>query len=135
MGFVYGFSDIMFVVVPVIILIGFIVIFAGILAGALRGARQWKRNEASPVLTVEATVVSKREDVRFHHHGTGAERTLRHTSTAYYVTFQVESGDRMEFEVPGTEYGLLVEGDRGRLTFQGTRYQGFERQRSNTNPQ
>ena len=28
----------------------------------------------------------------------------------------------MEFSVSGREYGLLVEGDTGRLTFQGTRY-------------
>ena len=27
----------------------------------------------------------------------------------------------------GDEYGLLVEGDQGLLTFQGTRYLGFER--------
>lgn len=50
-----------------------------------------------------------------------------HTSTSYYITFQVESGDRMEFLVPSAEYGLLVPGDRGRLTFQGTRYLGFAR--------
>ena len=41
------------------------------------------------------------------------------------ATFQVESGDRMEFSVSGREYGLLVEGDTGRLTFQGTRSLGF----------
>ena len=43
------------------------------------------------------------------------------------VTFQVESGDRMEFEVDGSDYGLLVQGDIGKLSFQGTRYLGFER--------
>ena len=48
--------------------------------------------------------------------------------TTYYVTFQVESGDRMEFTVEGSEYGMLIEGDHGKLTFQGTRYLGFERQ-------
>ena len=46
----------------------------------------------------------------------------------YYVTFQVESGDRMEFEVSGTEYGMLAEGDSGELTFQGTRYLNFRRE-------
>lgn len=51
------------------------------------------------------------------------------TSTRHYATFQVESGDRMEFSITGREYGMLAEGDRGRLTFQGTRYLGFERQR------
>ena len=50
-----------------------------------------------------------------------------HTSTRYYVTFQVESGDRMELSVSGPEYGMLAEGDRGELTFQGTRYLSFER--------
>ena len=42
-------------------------------------------------------------------------------------TFQVESGDRMELPVSGREYGMLAEGDIGKLTFQGTRYLSFER--------
>ena len=33
----------------------------------------------------------------------------------------------MELHVSGSEYGMLAEGDRGFLTFQGTRYLGFER--------
>ena len=63
-----------------------------------------------------------------HHHDMN-NTAMSHTSTSHYVTFQVESGDRMELNVTGSEYGLLVEGDQGRLTFQGTRYLGFERQR------
>ncbi len=39
----------------------------------------------------------------------------------------MESGDRIELCVSGAEYGMLVEGDTGRLTFQGTRYLSFER--------
>ena len=52
-----------------------------------------------------------------------------HTTSAtwYYVTFQVESGDRMEFSVGGTDFGMLAEGDHGNLSFQGTRYLSFER--------
>ena len=34
----------------------------------------------------------------------------------------------MELQMSGSEYGLLVEGDAGMLSFQGTRYLGFERQ-------
>ncbi len=49
------------------------------------------------------------------------------TFTSYYVTFQVESGDRMELTVSGSDYGMLVQGDIGKLSFQGTRYLGFER--------
>jgi hypothetical protein len=77
---------------------------------------------------VPATVVAKRTNVSHHHHnhgGTGMHHTTH--STTYYVTFQVESGDRMELHVAGHEFGMLIEGDRGDLTFQGTRYLGFER--------
>ena len=54
---------------------------------------------------------------------------MRHNahSTAYYATFQFDSGDRMEFAIDGAEYGMLAEGDAGQLTFQGTRYLGFVR--------
>ena len=92
----------------------------------VRGIGQWNKNNNSPRLTVPATVVSKRADVSHRHHA--GEHHHSHTSTSYYVTFEVESGDRMEFHVPGTEYGLLVERDRGKLSFQGTRYLGFERE-------
>lgn len=94
---------------------------------AVKGISQWNKNNHSPRLTVPATIVAKRTNVSRHRHG-GANGHHHHTtSTTYYVTFQVESGDRMELHVAGHEYGLLVEGDKGNLTFQGTRYLGFER--------
>lgn len=49
------------------------------------------------------------------------------SSTSYYATFQVESGDRMELPVSGEQYGMLAEGDMGKLTFQGTHFLSFER--------
>ena len=58
---------------------------------------------------------------------TGAHGFHSTSSTTYYVTFEVRGGDRLEFSVDGSEYGQLVEGDRGELTFQGTRYIGFVR--------
>lgn len=121
----------MFSIVPVIVLIGFVVVFGMIIATAVRGARQHRVNNQSPVLTVEAKVVTKRVNVSRHHHSS-VNDSMPHTSssTDYYVTFEVESGDRLEFLLPGHEYGMLVEGDRGRLTFQGTRYKGFERIRA-----
>ena len=84
---------------------------------------EWNKNNQSPKLTVPATVVAKRSDV---HRGI----ETMHTFTSYYVTFQVESGDRMEFEVSDMEYGMLAEGDSGELTFQGTRYLNFQRNES-----
>lgn len=110
----------------------FFLVFFGILGvfifTAIQGLRQWNKNNHSPRLTVPATVVTKRTNVSHHHHNHGSNG-MHHTthSTSYYVTFQVESGDRMELHVAGHEFGLLVEGDQGKLTFQGTRYLGFER--------
>lgn len=43
------------------------------------------------------------------------------------MTFEVKSGDRMELSVAGKEYGQMAEGDVGELSFQGTRFLGFER--------
>ena len=51
------------------------------------------------------------------------------SSTTYFVTFEFESGDRLEFHVSGKEYGILAEGDIGTLTFQGTRYLDFIRKK------
>ena len=48
------------------------------------------------------------------------------STTRYYVTFQVESGDRMEFSVSGSEYGMLADRDKEHLSFQGSGYLSFE---------
>lgn len=100
------------------------VIAVMILVTLFRGLTQWNKNNHSPRLTVEAQVVTKRQNVSHHHSGDH----MSTTSSWYYVTFQVESGDRMELQMTGPEYGMLAEGDRGRLTFQGTRYVSFERE-------
>ena len=117
-GFGVTFS-IMQIVVPVM----FVLVFGIIIVTMVRGVREWNKNNQSPKLTVPVTVVAKRSDV---HRGI----ETMHTFTSYYVTFQVESGDRMEFEISDTEYGMLAEGDSGELTFQGTRYLNFQRNES-----
>ena len=114
-----GLFEIMFVLI-------FVIIIGMFIYTAVSGIRQWDKNNRSPRLTVDAQVVTKRTSI---HHHSGGPNHAGHTSTSHYVTFQVESGDRMELPVTGREYGMLVEGDQGRLTFQGTRYLGFERQR------
>ena len=106
----------------------FFLIIGVFLATMIRGIGQWHKNNQSPRLTVEATVVTKRTNVsRHHHHNAAGHMGHTSTSTTYFVTFQVSSGDRMELQMDGYQYGMLAEGHRGRLTFQGTRYLGFER--------
>ena len=113
MGF--GMFSIMEVIFPLFFL-GFFLVFFLIL---FRSLKQWNKNNHSPRLTVEATVVGRRG------HRSGGHNGMTHTS--YYITFQVQSGDRMELSVPSNEYGYIIEGDHGKLTFQGTRFLSFER--------
>ena len=113
--------DVTFSIMQVIMLLVFVLVLGSIIVTLIRGVGEWNKNNQSPKLTVPATVVAKRSDV---HRGI----ETMHTFTSYYVTFQVESGDRMEFEISDTEYGMLAEGDSGELTFQGTRYLNFRRE-------
>lgn len=124
----FGGPGLMFSIIPVFIGICFIFVFGGIIIIVIKGILQWGKNNRSPVLTVDATVVAKREDVSHSYHNTGTNNMgFASSSTAYYVTFQVESGDRIELKMSGSDYGMLAENDSGKLTFQGTRYLSFSR--------
>lgn len=121
--------EIIFPLIFLLVLGMFIFMFA-------RGIHTWHNNNHSPRLTVPAKIVSKRQSTMHHrmHHShpnsgdiSGAHGYHSTSSTTYFITFQVESGDRMELSMSGTEYGMLAEGDEGRLTFQGTRYLAFDR--------
>ena len=119
MGF--GF-DFMFGFMQIVFPLMFLLVFGMIAFTFIRGIGQWNKNNHSPRLTVSAQVVGRRQH-RSHSGGTDHH----HYHTSYYITFQVDSGDRMELHVPTGEYGYIVEGDRGNLTFQGTRFISFER--------
>ncbi len=123
MGFGMGGFDLIFSIFPFLFITVFVIVIGTFLVSAVRGVKTWNKNNASPRLTVSAQVAAKRTEVS-HHRGAN---NMSHSHTSYYATFQVESGDRMELSVSGPEYGMLVEGDQGNLTFQGTRYLGFER--------
>ena len=119
-GFVFQIYQIMFLIV-------FGIAMSSVLMTTIRGMKEWNKNNHSPRLTVPVTVVTKRTDVSRRRHKCANGHHHHHTSTTYYVTFEVESGDRMELQLDGSEYGLMVEGDKGKLSFQGTRFLGFER--------
>ena len=119
-----GYFD-MFSLFEFIFPIMFLLIFGIIIFTIIKGIGEWSSNNKEPVLTVVAEIVAKRG----HTSGGGHSHNNVHSSasTSYYATFEVESGDRMEFHIPAKEFGMLAEGDIGKLTFQGTRYHGFER--------
>ncbi len=106
----------MFYIVFFLVIATFIFVF-------VKGISEWASNNNSPRLSVDAKIVDKHMRTHHHHHANGHH----HHSHSYYITFEVQSGDRMELKVPRSEFGLLVEGDEGVLSFQGTRYLGFER--------
>ena len=99
------------------------VIFAAIVISLIiytiiKGISTKVKNDNSPILTEDAVIVGRRTDVS----------GMDHTSTYYFATFQLGNGDRLELALKGTEYGMLAEGDRGKLTYQGTRYLSFVRE-------
>ena len=100
----------------ILFLLMFGLVFGTVVATLVRKGKQNHRNSNAPRLTCDATVVAKRTKV-----------WGEHSHTVYYATFQFESGDRLELEIPHNRFGYLVEGDRGKLSFQGTRFLGFER--------
>lgn len=123
----------MFNLIEMLFPIMFILIFTIIVFTFVKGIATWFKNNNSPRLTVSARIVAKRQNTTHNNQPNAGDISGAHgfhtiSSTSYYVTFQVDSGDRMELSVSGSEYGALAEGDKGQLTFQGTRYLTFDRE-------
>lgn len=119
--FIDPFFNIMQFLVPIF----FLLIFGVIIFTLIKDIKEWSYNNKQPIVPVTATIVSKRTSVS-HRHRTSNQ--ISTTSTTYYVTFEYTNGQRQEFHVNGTQYGLLAEGDRGTLSFQGTRFIDFKRE-------
>ncbi|MBM7699766.1 DUF2500 domain-containing protein [Kurthia huakuii] len=111
------FEDMIFSFVPIFIAIIGIFVFGTIIFILFSSIKKGIKNNNSPRLTVPAEVISKRTHVQGDH-----------SYTTYYVTFEVQSGDRLELQLNGSDFGMLAEKDIGILSFQGTRYVSFERQ-------
>jgi hypothetical protein len=125
-----GPNDLMFQIFPVVFVIIFVFAIGFFIAFFVSAAKRWRKDSKSPVLTVDAKVAAKRANVGYagNHHDAGAADISRSSSsTSYFATFEVASGDRMEFQVHDNEFGMLAENDIGKLTFQGSRFLGFER--------
>jgi hypothetical protein len=110
----------MWVVVRVLLAAVLALLAGASTARGLRGLVEWMHNNSQPKLTAEARLIARRAEV-------SSGYTLGITWTWYYATFELDNGVRAEFCLPGREFGLLAEGDLGLLSFQGTRYHGFQR--------
>ena len=123
--------NVIFEVFPYLFGIMFVTIFIIFVSILLSSLARKKQDDASPRLTVSAQVVSRRTELLRSAGSRNMDMAIGTGRTDYYVTFQVESGDRMELAVSGEEYGLLREGDEGTLRFQGKRFLCFARSREN----
>ena len=102
----------MFELINVMFPIMFIIVVGIIIFSLVRGIITWNKNNQSPRLTVSVVVAAKRENITHHQHANVGDLSSAHgfhttTSTSYYVTFQVESGDRIELCVSGTNMECL----------------------------
>ncbi len=110
-SFIYGMP--FFFKLIFLLVIGFFIFFI------IKAIGIWSSNNASPLVSAYAAAVTKRTQVWGGSGDSGAH-------TSYYVTFEFQDGRRVELQVPNKAFGLIVEGDRGELVYQGTRFKGFE---------
>ena len=122
MGFGNPFNEFMFSTVPFFIFIIFAIVIMVFMTSLVKGIGQYFRNNKTPEENIPARLVAKRT-----HTWGGHGNMSAHTS--YYATFEGENGDRLEFPVGSQFSGTHVEGDAGMLTYRGTRFIGFERER------
>ena len=101
--------DVLFNIVFALIFCSVFIILA---YGIITSITTWNKNNHSPQLNVSARVVAKRTEVSHHQHPNNGDMSGSHgysttSSTSYYVTFEVDSGDRIEFSMSGSEYGIF----------------------------
>lgn len=120
---VVGFMDKVF---PILFMIIFFIILGCFVVNIVSSIMQWSKNNKQPIVPTNATVVSKRLSIS-HHNNSAENGHMTSSSTTYFVTFEFENSQRVEFRVKGSEYGRMVEGDFGVLHFQGTRFIEFTR--------
>lgn len=76
--FGFGFFDSVF---PVLFTVMFVLVLGVIIVTLVRNVSQWHKNNNSPRLTVQATVVSKRMEVTHHHDANMPQDTRPHGIT------------------------------------------------------
>jgi hypothetical protein len=95
-------------------------VIGGFLYVIIKGLSTWLANNATQIISQRCRIVDKRTEVWG---GSGDSSA----STNYYLTFEFEDHTRKELHVSAKHYGLMVSGDQGELSYQGTRFKEFKR--------
>ncbi|MFZ5353218.1 MAG: DUF2500 domain-containing protein [Bacillota bacterium] len=114
-------DNFMFNSLPFIVFIIFAIVIMGFVVVFVKGISEYIRNNNTPQKSEPARIINNRTHT-WGGYGNMAART------SYYMTFELENGERMEFAVSAQFAGMHIEGDTGILTHQGTRFISFERE-------
>lgn len=99
-----------------IFLVGVMAIFA---YAIIKGLLVWSANNKKQIYMRYAVIVSKRTVVLDRPSGT--------SPVQHFITFELEDGNRLEFQMTAREYSFLMEKDEGEVTYQGTSFKNFNR--------
>ncbi|MCR4884157.1 MAG: DUF2500 domain-containing protein [Clostridiales bacterium] len=105
-------------------------LIAGVLLFVLlRSLYIWNKNNHSPRVTEEAEVYTKRQDFStFMNRGRNVHFGSYHSIyVRYFVVFKTQNSGMVKLRVSSDDFDMLREGEKGQLTFQGTRFLGFEK--------
>ena len=105
--------SVIFTIVPLVILAGFVLVITLFAKNLAAVAKDRKK----PIIPTKATVIAKRTHVWGDN-----------SSTTYYATFELENDERLELKIPDHKAGYLIEGDYGTLSFQGELFVDFIRE-------
>lgn len=83
-----------------------------------------RHNKRQPILSEHSVIISKNS--RSHQ-----QKNYSAIITLNYATFNIDNGERMVLKIPDNEFDLMLEGDTGSLTFQGSQFICFSRDKHN----
>lgn len=106
-------------VFSVVVFIAFLALFLYVL---IKGYIEWTKKNVVRVTKITAFAESKRT--------TEYESDKKRTKTAYFITFLPDEGEPFELRVSPKEFEEIKKGDKGLLTYQGTRFLCFEPKKS-----
>ncbi|MGM0079548.1 hypothetical protein IGI73_002698 [Enterococcus sp. DIV0755f] len=84
---------------------------------------EFLKNESAPKISVPATLVDKSMRSSSSVDANG----ISNQSITYYLLFELENGERLEFMVGHGKYKLYVIGDTGILKYQRKRFNSLDR--------
>ena len=93
---------------------------------------EWTINKCSAMESVDAFVVAKQQGMIQQQIPNAGDATGGHGFTLqeqpwYKITFRMTDSTEKEFNVDDQSFRELKEGEKGILTYQGTRYRGFKK--------